>query len=70
MEYSMKKLIVWLAKVFNVNIEVEKVVIKEVTKIEKEYVTEGVIEGDVTIKGNLLINGKLSVSGDVTIKSI
>lgn len=66
----MKKLIVWLAKVFNVNIEVEKVVIKEVTKIEKEYVTEGVIEGDVTIKGNLLINGKLSVSGDVTIKSI
>ena len=66
----MKKLIVWLAKVFNVNIVQEKVVIKEVTKIEKEYVTEGVIEGDVTIKGNLLINGKLSVSGDVTIKCL
>lgn len=66
----MKKLIKWLARIFDVNIEVEKIVVKEVTKIEKEYVTEGVIEGDVIVKGNLLINGNLSVSGGVTIKSM
>lgn len=66
----MKRLIKWLAKVFNANIVTERIVIKEVTKIKKEYVTEGVIDGDVVIKGNLLINGNLSVSGGVTIKSM
>ncbi len=64
----MKKLIKWLAKVFNANIEVEKIVVKEV--IEYRYLTNEKIEGDVVIEGNLLVNGNLSVSGGVTIKSM
>lgn len=68
----MKKLIIWLAKVFDVNIEVEKIVIKEVVKevIEYRYLTQGKIEGDVIVDGNLLVNVNLSVSGGVTIKSM
>ena len=64
----MKKLIKWLAKVFNANIEVEKIVVKEV--IEYRYLTNGKIEGDVIVDGNLLVKGNLSVSGGVTIKSM
>ena len=62
----MKKLIIWLAKVFDVNIVKEKIVVNEV--VEYRYITNGVIEGDVIVDGNLLVNGNLSVSGGVTIK--
>ena len=68
----MKKLIIWLAKVFDVNIVTEKIVVKEVMRdvIEYRYITQGKIEGDVVVDGNLLVNGNLSVSGGVTIKSM
>ena len=68
----MKKLIIWLARKFDVNIVKEKIVIKEVVKevIEYRFLTPGVIEGDVVVDGNLLVNGNLSVSGGVTIKSM
>ena len=68
----MKKLIKWLAKVFDVNIVKEKIVTKEIVKevIEYRYLTNGKIEGDVVVDGNLLVNGNLSVSGGVTIKSM
>ena len=62
----MKKLIIWLAKVFDVNIVKEKIVVNEV--VEYRYLTNGKIEGDVVVDGNLLVNGNLSVSGGVTIK--
>ena len=61
----MKKLIIWLAKVFNVNIVKEKIVVNEV--VEYRYLTNGVIEGDVFVEGNLVINGTLDVKGGVTI---
>ena len=61
----MKKLIIWLAKVFDVNIIEEKIVVKEV--VEYRYITNGVIEGDVFVEGNLTINGDLDVKGGVTI---
>ena len=66
----MKKLIIWLAKVFDVNIVKEKIVIKEVVKevIEYRYLTNGKIEGDVVVDGNLLVNGNLSGRGGGTIK--
>lgn len=66
----MKRLIIWLARKFDVNIVKEKIVIKEVVKevIEYRYLTNGKIEGDVVVDGNLLVNGNLSVSGGVTIK--
>ena len=68
----MKKLIIWLARKFDVNIVTERIVTKEVVKefIEYRYLTQGKIEGDVVVDGNLLVNGNLSVSGGVTIKSI
>jgi hypothetical protein len=68
MEHSMKKLIKWLAKVFDVNIVKENIVVKEVVKYR--YLTNGVIEEDVIVYGNLLVKGNLSVSGGVTIKSM
>jgi hypothetical protein len=61
----MKKFIIWLAKVFNVNItkevEVEKVV------VEYRYLTEGTIKGSVIVEGDLTIKGKLSVNGGITL---
>ena len=61
----MKQIILWLVKVFNVDLP-ERVVIKEVEKIvEKNVALEGVIEGDVTVKGNLLVEGYLTVTGEV-----
>jgi hypothetical protein len=60
----MKKFLLWLAKVFKVNLTVEKIVYKEVPKIvEKQVALEGVIEGDVTVKGNLFVKGSLSGDG-------
>lgn len=61
----MKKLIVWLAKVFDVNIVTEKIVVNEVVKYR--YLTQGTIKGDVFVQGNLLIEGKLVVNGGVTL---
>jgi cytoskeletal protein CcmA (bactofilin family) len=61
----MKKFIIWLAKMFDVNItkevEVEKVV------IEYRYLTEGTIKGSVIVEGDLTIKGKLSVNGGITL---
>lgn len=60
----MKRLIVWLAKVFNANIIEEKIVVKEV--VEYRYLTQGEIVGDVFVDGNLVVNGSLQVKGGVT----
>ena len=65
----MKKLIIWLAKIFNVNLTVEKIIVKEkvVEKvIEKHVALEGVIDGDVTVEGNLVVKGYLYVDGEVS----
>lgn len=62
----MKRFILWLVKIFNVDLP-ERVVIKEVEKIvEKNVALEGVINGDVTVKGNLTVEGSLTVQGEVT----
>lgn len=60
----MKRLIVWLAKIFNANIIEEKIVVKEV--VEYRYLTQGEIVGDVFVDGNLVVNGSLQVKGGVT----
>lgn len=63
----MKRLIIWLAKVFKVDITTEKVVIKEVIKETLVSLNENeTIEGDITIKGNLIVNGSLVVEGEVS----
>jgi hypothetical protein len=62
----MKKFLFWLAKIFKIDLTVEKIVYKEVPKIvEKQVSLEGVIEGDVTVKGNLTVEGSLIVTGEV-----
>ena len=62
----MKKLILFLIKVFKVDIPTEKIVTKMVEK-EVYLPQNGVIEGDVTIKGNVLVKGNLTVEGSLTI---
>lgn len=64
----MKKFILWLVKVFRVELP-KQIVEKEVTVekiVEKQIALEGVITGDVTVKGNLIVKGYLYVNGDVT----
>lgn len=68
----MKKFILWLTKVFNADITIEKIVTKEVVKevpIVKEvtkYITNGTISGDVYVDGNLVVNGKIEATGGIT----
>ena len=68
----MKKFIQWLAKVFNANITIEKVVTKEVVKevpVVKEvikHLTNGTIKGDVNVDGNLIVDGKIEATGGIT----
>lgn len=58
----MKKLIQWLAKVFNANIT------KEVrVEVEKRiFLTSGTIQGDVNVEGNLSVRGKIAATGGIT----
>ena len=60
----MEKLILWLAKIFKVNL-VKTEYVKEVVT-EVKYMTSGTILGDVCIDGNLMIEGNLRVSGGIT----
>lgn len=60
----MKKLILWLIKVFKVDIPTEKIV-KEV--IEVYIPKDGIIDGNITIKGDVLITGNVDVQGSLTI---
>ncbi len=62
----MKKLILWMIKVFKVDIPTEKIVTNVVEK-EVYLPQNGVIEGDITIKGNVLVKGNLMVEGSLTI---
>lgn len=60
----MERFILWLAKVFKVNL-VKTEYVKEVVT-EVKYLTNGTIKGDVSVDGNLLIEGDLRVSGGIT----
>lgn len=60
----MERFIIWLAKVFKVDL-VKTEYVKEVVT-EVKYLTSGTIKGDVCIDGNLLIEGDLRVSGGIT----
>lgn len=58
----MKKFIQWLAKVFDANITIEKIVTKEVVK----YISAGTIDGDIKVDGNLVVNGKIEATKGIT----
>ena len=59
----MKKVLLWIAKIFKVDLTIDKVI----TKVDTIYVSlDNEVKHDVTINGNLTINGKLTVSGEIT----
>ena len=68
----MKKLIIWLAKVFRVNIykivevSVEKIVYKDRIVEVQVALDNEVIKGTCTVQGNLIVEGVLTVTGEVT----
>lgn len=72
----MKKIVQWLAKVFNANITIEKEV--EVVKEVTYYLPPdgGIIEGDMQIRGNLhatgniLAEGYIKAEGFITAKGV
>lgn len=61
----MKRFILWLIKIFRVDIPTEKIVEKVVEK-EVYLPHDGVIYGDVTIKGDVTVLGNLKVEGGLT----
>lgn len=65
----MKKVILWLIKVFSLDIPTEKIVEKVVEK-EMYIPKDGVIDGDITIKGNVIVKGNMKVEGGLTCYSI
>lgn len=62
----MKKLILWLIKVFKVDIPTEKIVEKVVEK-EVYLPTNGTIDGDITIKGDVVVTGRMKVTGNLKV---
>ena len=62
----MKKFVLWLIKVFKIDIVTEKYITKEVTKYKDRYQLENEIFSDVYIDGNLVVNGNISVTGEIT----
>lgn len=72
----MKKIVQWLAKVFNANITIEKEV--EVVKEVPYYLPPdgGIIEGNIQIRGNLhatgniLAGGYIKAEGFITAKGV
>lgn len=65
--HYMKKIIIWLAKVFHVELPKAEV-IKEYKWIPLDGKITGnvVIEGDVLIKGNVEVTGNLTATGYIT----
>ena len=63
----MKKLIIWLAGIFNVDLTVEKIVYRDkIVEVEKQIVLEGEVEGDVTVNGDLFVTGNIYVAGNIS----
>lgn len=53
----MKRFVLWLIKVFNLDITTEKVIIKYLDQVHN---------GDLTINGNLVVEGRLVVTKGIT----
>lgn len=65
----MKNFIFWLAKIFDVDITVEKIVYRDryvTVEKEKQVSLGGVIDGDLTVKGNLTVKGSLTATKGIS----
>lgn len=63
----MKKFVLWLIKVFKLDIVTEKQVTVEVTKYVNKYLNN---EGDVYIDGDLVVDGNITATGEITCYNI
>lgn len=62
----MKKFVLWLIRVFRLDIPAEKVEEKTVEKVV--YLPkDGVMDGDITIKGNVTVTGRMQVTGNLKV---
>lgn len=62
----MKKFVLWLIRVFRLDIPAEKVVENTVEK-EVYLPKDGVMDGDITIKGNVTVTGRMQVTGNLKV---
>ena len=59
----MKKVLLWLAKIFKIDL-IKEVVI---TKVETIYTTlDNEVNHDIIINGNLVVGGRIIASGEIT----
>ena len=62
----MKKFVLWMIRVFKLDIPTEKIVTKVVEK-EVLIPDNGVIEGDLLVKGHVTVKGSLDVEGNLVV---
>lgn len=62
----MKKFVLWMIRVFKLNIPTEKIVTKVVEK-QVLIPENGVIEGDLLVKGHVTVKGSLDVEGNLVV---
>lgn len=62
----MKKFVLWMIRVFKLDIPTEKIVTKVVEK-EVLIPENGVIEGDLLVKGHVTVKGSLDVEGNLVV---
>lgn len=62
----MKKFVLWMIRVFKLDIPTEKVIEKVVEK-EVLIPENGVIEGDLLVKGHVTVKGSLDVEGNLVV---
>lgn len=62
----MKKFVLWMIRVFKLDIPTEKIVTKVVEKLVL-IPENGVIEGDLLVKGHVTVKGSLDVEGNLAV---
>lgn len=62
----MKKFVLWMIRVFKLDIPTEKIVTKVVEK-QVLIPDNGVIEGDLLVKGHVTVKGSLDVEGNLVV---
>lgn len=62
----MKKFVLWMIRVFKLDIPTEKIVTKVVEK-QVLIPENGVIEGDLIVKGHVTVKGSLDVEGNLVV---
>lgn len=62
----MKKFVLWMIRVFKLDIPTEKIVTKVVEK-QVLIPENGIIEGDLLVKGHVTVKGSLDVEGNLVV---